>query len=120
MARPRKQVRGKQLVARVMAATIAEMARVGADGLSIEDVAQRADVNKTTIYRRWPTPRRARARRPCSAQPRRSPRPIDTGSLRGDLTEWAREFRRVARSPDMQTIIRLRFGTQGRRAHAPR
>jgi len=42
MARPQKQIRGKQLVARVMAATIAELARSGMDGLSIEDVAVRA------------------------------------------------------------------------------
>jgi AcrR family transcriptional regulator len=113
MARSQKQqVRGKQLVARVMAATIAELARTGIDGLSIEDVAARADVNKTSIYRRWPTPQ-VLARQALECATDASPDPIDTGSLRGDVTEWAREFRRVALSPDMQTVIRLRFGTQG-------
>ena len=113
MAAARKQVRGSELVAKVMAATIAEMARVGAEGLSIEDVAVRADVNKTTIYRRWPTPDvLARQALLCASETHSAP--IDTGSLRGDLSEWAREFRRVARSPDMQTIIRMRFGAPAR------
>jgi AcrR family transcriptional regulator len=113
MAHARKQVRGKQLVAKVMAATLAEMARVGADGLSIEEVALRADVNKTTIYRRWPTPQiLAREALQCASEA--SSAPIDTGSLRGDLAEWARQFRHVARSPDMQTLIRMRFGAQAR------
>jgi AcrR family transcriptional regulator len=85
------------------------MARVGAEGLSIEDVAARADVNKTTIYRRWPTPRLlARDALMCAAEA--SSTTLDTGSLRGDLSAMAREFRRVATSPDMQTIMRLRFG----------
>lgn len=113
MAHARKQVRGKQLVAKVLAATIAEMARVGAEGLSIEDVAVRADVHKTTIYRRWPTPR-VLARQALLCATETSSAPIDTGTLRGDLSEWAREFRRIARSPDMQTIIRMRFGASAR------
>jgi AcrR family transcriptional regulator len=112
MARSDKQVRGKLLVARVMAATIAELARTGMDGLSIEDVAARADVNKTSIYRRWPTPQ-VLAREALACATAASPGAIDTGSLRGDVAQWAREFQRVARSPDMQTIIRLRFGAHG-------
>jgi AcrR family transcriptional regulator len=105
----RKQVRGERLVAKVMSATIAELARVGPDHLSIEDVAERAAVNKTTIYRRWPSPRAlARDALMCAAEG--SSGALDTGSLRGDLAAMAREFRRVATSPDMQTIMRLRFG----------
>jgi AcrR family transcriptional regulator len=113
MAAGGKQVRGKQLVAKVMAATIAEMARVGAEGLSIEDVAVRAEVNKTTIYRRWPTPQ-ALAREALLCASETSSTPIDTGSLRGDMSAWVAEFRRVATSPDMQTIIRMRFGAPAR------
>jgi AcrR family transcriptional regulator len=117
MARARKQIRGKRLVAKVMAAALAEMARVGAEGLSIEDVAERADVNKTTIYRRWPTPEiLARQALLCASES--SSAPLDTGGLRGDLMELAREFRRVAASSDMQTILRMRFagGARGRLA----
>jgi AcrR family transcriptional regulator len=56
MARARKQIRRNELVAKVFQATLAEVGRVGVEHLSIEEVAERADVNKTTIYRRWPTP----------------------------------------------------------------
>jgi AcrR family transcriptional regulator len=107
-ARTRKQVRGKQLVANVMSATIAEMARVGTERLSIEEVAARAAVNKTTIYRRWPTPQ-VLAREALMTASEASACGPDTGSLRGDLAELAREFRRVTTSPDMQTLIRMRF-----------
>ena len=50
----RELVRGEPVVQRVLDATIAEMARVGYRALRIEDVAARAGVNKTTVYRRWP------------------------------------------------------------------
>jgi AcrR family transcriptional regulator len=107
-AAARKQVRGDQLVAKVLGAALAEVARVGVERLSIEDVAARADVNKTTIYRRWPTPDDlAHAALECAAGANSSP--PDTGSLRGDLREFARTFRRIAALPDMKTVMRLRW-----------
>jgi AcrR family transcriptional regulator len=103
-----RQVRGEELVAKVMHAALAEVARVGVERLSIEDVAARAAVNKTTIYRRWPTPEAlARAALACAAESH-TPAP-DTGSLRGDLREFAREFRRIAAQRDMKTVMRLRW-----------
>ncbi len=39
----------------VLSATLDELSEHGFGALSIETVAQRAQVNKTTIYRRWPT-----------------------------------------------------------------
>ncbi len=45
--------RGPKVRAAVLAATLAELYEVGYAGLSIDNVAQRAGVNKTTIYRRW-------------------------------------------------------------------
>jgi AcrR family transcriptional regulator len=39
----------------VTRATAAELARVGYAELRVEDVAAQAGVNKTTIYRRWPS-----------------------------------------------------------------
>lgn len=109
MATGGKQVRGRELVAKVLGAAIAEMASVGPENLSIENVAVRAGVNKTTIYRRWPTPMLlARDALQCATE--KNAPPPDTGSLRGDLSAFARAFRRVAAAPGMQTIIRLRFG----------
>jgi AcrR family transcriptional regulator len=104
----RKQVRGEELVAKVFRATLAEVGRVGVDNLSIEDVAERACVNKTTIYRRWPTPEHlAHAALVCAAEAHSSA--PDTGSLRGDLRAFARAFRRIASSPDMKAIMLLRW-----------
>jgi AcrR family transcriptional regulator len=47
--------RSQQVVEKVRAATMAELARVGFGGLTIEGVAKAANVNRTTIYRRWPS-----------------------------------------------------------------
>jgi AcrR family transcriptional regulator len=111
----RKQVRGDKLVAKVFRATLAEVGRVGIEHLSIEEVAERACVNKTTIYRRWPTTERlAHAALVHAAETRSSP--PDTGSLRGDLRAYVREFRRIAGQPDMKTVLRLRWSGG---AHGP-
>jgi AcrR family transcriptional regulator len=90
---------------------LAEMARVGPEGLSIEEVASRADVNKTTIYRRWPTPRvLAREALVCATEASSSP--PNTGNIREDLAAFATRFRQIASSPGMQAVIRMRLATQ--------
>jgi AcrR family transcriptional regulator len=43
------------VVEKVREATVAELARVGFPGLTVEGVAKAANVNRTTIYRRWPS-----------------------------------------------------------------
>jgi AcrR family transcriptional regulator len=47
--------RSERVVRDVTRATAAELSRVGYAELRVEDVAAQAGVNKTTIYRRWPT-----------------------------------------------------------------
>ncbi|MCQ6271452.1 TetR/AcrR family transcriptional regulator [Pseudarthrobacter sp. R1] len=47
--------RSVQVVEAVRAATVSELARVGYAALTIDGVAKAARVNRTTIYRRWPT-----------------------------------------------------------------
>lgn len=44
-----------QLVDNVLDAALEQLSTKGYEGLSMEEVAERACVNKTTIYRRWPT-----------------------------------------------------------------
>jgi AcrR family transcriptional regulator len=69
----------------VLDATIEALAHSGYQALSFEDVAERAGVSRTTIYRRWPTRQDlARAALLRFAERRSSVFP-DTGSLRGDL-----------------------------------
>ncbi|GAA2372636.1 TetR/AcrR family transcriptional regulator [Dactylosporangium salmoneum] len=45
--------RGAKVRAAVHAATLAELLDKGYAALSVEDIAQRAGVHKTTVYRRW-------------------------------------------------------------------
>ena len=104
-----KQVRGARLVANVLEATIAELSHLGAENLSVENVAERAQVNKTSIYRRWPTPDKlVRA-----ALLRIANEGIvvpDTGSLRTDLSQLIEMFRILLASPQAHALIRMHFG----------
>ena len=45
--------RGRKVHDAVMAATLLELADRGYAAMSVDDVARRAGVNKTTVYRRW-------------------------------------------------------------------
>jgi AcrR family transcriptional regulator len=47
--------RSARIVARVLEVTLEVLGRDGYVGLRVEDVASHAGVNKTTIYRRWPS-----------------------------------------------------------------
>lgn len=47
--------RSARVRASVLDAAFAELRAVGFESLSIDDVARRAGVHKTTVYRRWPT-----------------------------------------------------------------
>ena len=74
----------------VLAATEELLTDVGYDELTVDEVARRAGVHKTTVYRRWPTKPEliADAVREQSAEAVPIP---DTGSLRGDLRQLARD-----------------------------
>ena len=75
----------------VLAATSEMLMDVGYDKMSVEDVAARAGVHKTTVYRRWPTKPQlvADAVRMQSAEVVPIP---DTGTTLGDLQAFAREI----------------------------
>src|SRR6185295_9553640 len=100
--------RSEQVVRRVLDAAILELARSGHAGFRMEAVASRAEVNKTTIYRRWPS-RAAlvtavveRMRTPL----RESPLP-DTGQLEGDLLEAFRRRFAFGRKVEGRAWARL-------------
>jgi AcrR family transcriptional regulator len=71
----------------VLAATFALLGETGLGGVSVDEVARRSGVAKTTIYRHWPT-RSALLLDACSKLTARPPIP-ETGSLRGDLIALA-------------------------------
>lgn len=47
--------RSARVVEAALAATVEELGRVGYTALRVEDIAAKCEVNKTTLYRRWPT-----------------------------------------------------------------
>ncbi|MEU4510626.1 TetR/AcrR family transcriptional regulator [Nonomuraea wenchangensis] len=65
-------------------ATLRLVAEKGYDGLTVEGVAERSGVNKTTIYRWWPS-KAALLGAALVESDVLGFEPIDTGSLRGDL-----------------------------------
>jgi AcrR family transcriptional regulator len=89
--RVRPPGRGPKVRAAVLAATLAELADTGYAALTIENIARRAGVHKTTIYRRW-------ADRDSLVADVLGERialdfPIpDTGSVQGDLRQLAQAF----------------------------
>ena len=104
-----KQVRGDRLVAKVLEATVVELSRSGLENISVESVAERAQVNKTTIYRRWPTPEKLVRAALLRVASENSAVP-DTGSLRADLSKLINSLRGVLASPPTHALIRMHLG----------
>jgi AcrR family transcriptional regulator len=67
----------------ILRATLEELAEIGIEAMSIEGVAARAGVGKTTIYRRWPS-KEELIRAAVSIIHIQTPIP-DTGNLREDV-----------------------------------
>ncbi len=82
-----RQGRAAKVVASVLKATGEELNRVGYANLRVDEVAERAGVNKTTIYRRWPTKAILVSDTLDSHFEVERPMP-DTGSLRGDFLAY--------------------------------
>jgi AcrR family transcriptional regulator len=100
------QARGEPVVRGVMEATMAELAGTGYNALRIEDVAARARVNKTTVYRRWPTKEELVRAALLSVTSGRFG-PPETGSLRTDMLAMARNMVSVIGSCEGQGLFRL-------------
>lgn len=96
--------------AAVLRATGAALAEDGYEALSIEDIARRAGVHKTTVYRRWPSKAElvAEAIRERSAERVAVP---DTGTLLGDLQALARAVAANIGSEDGTAMTRNLIAT---------
>lgn len=81
--------RGEAVTDAVMLATLEELGASGLAKLSIERIAIAAEVNKTSIYRRWPTREALVAGALEYVLVDLEGADVDTGSLRGDLTALA-------------------------------
>ncbi|GAA2825048.1 TetR/AcrR family transcriptional regulator [Nonomuraea rubra] len=79
-------------------ATLRLVAERGYDGLTVEGVAERSGVNKTTIYRWWPSKAALLGAALVESDVLGLDSP-DTGSLRGDLVALVEEVRRLLTEP---------------------
>ncbi|MET0403686.1 MAG: TetR/AcrR family transcriptional regulator [Cystobacter sp.] len=95
----------------VLDATIEQLVAVGYAALRVEDVAARAGVNKTTIYRRWPTKPELVTAALRSITFERLVIP-DTGTLRGDLLEVGRHMATAMGSKEGRAFRRIVFAEE--------
>jgi AcrR family transcriptional regulator len=89
----------------VLRCVLDELAEHGLEGLRVERVAARAEVNKTSIYRRWPTREalvEAALARVHGAVAREAG---DRGSLRADLEALARSAAALLASPQGRALM---------------
>lgn len=99
-----RQGRAAKVVASVLKATGEELNRVGYANLRIDEVAARAGVNKTTIYRRWPT--KAILVSETLGSHFQAERPLpDTGSLRGDFLAYLANLVTLSRTAMWRGIL---------------
>ena len=89
----------------VFGATLAELASEGYDRMSVEGVALRAGVHKTTVYRRWGTKDRLLAEALREAAESRIEVP-DTGDVGDDLRALARTIRATLSSREGMATVR--------------
>jgi AcrR family transcriptional regulator len=87
----------------VLATTFALMSESGIGGVSVDEVARRSGVAKTSIYRHWPS-RSALLLDACSQLSAR-PEVPDTGSLPGDLLALASYLATQLRTARWPTIL---------------
>ncbi|MGH0032799.1 MAG: TetR/AcrR family transcriptional regulator [Myxococcota bacterium] len=109
--------RSARVRSQVMAATIDVLAKSGVAGLSVEAVAARAGVNKSTIYRRWPTLADLVTEAIGDLQQARIPLP-DTGALASDLRALLAQARALLTSADGRALAHAALGTPASAAAA--
>ncbi len=101
-----KSHRGESVVRDVLDAVREEIAKVGFSAMRIENVALRAEVAKTTIYRRWPK-KEDLLFELLQSMTSGSWEIPESGSFRTDLLAIARHLRCVMTSTDGQAIARV-------------
>ncbi|MDP9867806.1 MULTISPECIES: TetR/AcrR family transcriptional regulator [Streptosporangium] len=105
--------RGPKVRAAVLSATLAELAETGYAGLTVDNVAQRAGVHKTTVYRRWKD-REALVLDALTEQVAADIPIPDTHAVETDLRELARSLVRMLTSPADRAVTIAMFSDAAR------
>ncbi|MEU2157662.1 TetR/AcrR family transcriptional regulator C-terminal ligand-binding domain-containing protein [Streptomyces sp. NPDC019396] len=102
---PRTRRRPEEVRAAVHQAVIDLLSDPEGADLTIPAIAQRADVNHTSVYRRWGSREALLADVVITRLERDWPL-VDTGTLRGDLTAWAEAGVASIRKPEGRLLVR--------------
>ncbi|MFD1539862.1 TetR/AcrR family transcriptional regulator [Nonomuraea guangzhouensis] len=105
--------RGAKVLAAVHAATLAELAEKGYAALTVDGVAQRAGVHKTTVYRRWKDRESLVVDALAGHVAADVPIP-DTGTFEADLTVLARALVRLMTAPSARALLAAVFSDAAR------
>lgn len=110
---PRARVGGRsaRVVATVLHTTLEVLGSEGYGGLRIEDVAARAGVNKTTIYRRWPS--RADLVVAALTELAAPPHGVATGQLEEDLLAMFLTATTLRSTPAGRGVVRALIAERG-------
>jgi AcrR family transcriptional regulator len=104
--KPRLGGRSTRVREAVLNAAFAELGEKGYGGFSMEAVAQRSGVHKTTVYRRWPT-RDALVIDALDSRSDRNAASIpDTGALRGDLRAFGEDVFAKLTAPHGKAMLK--------------
>ncbi|OEJ35227.1 TetR/AcrR family transcriptional regulator [Streptomyces subrutilus] len=95
---------GPRRKAEIFTATLDMLGSLGYDSLTVEGVAQRSGVNKTTIYRWWSSKSELLRDALLHSHILRFEL-ADTGSLRGDLTELAVQLQDLLADEHRRTVV---------------
>lgn len=106
------QPRGEAFTRAVLEVTLAQLAEVGFERLSIPRVAEVAGVNKTSIYRRWPSKPDLLRDALAVAMSHADHAPA-TGDLRADLVGLARTVATFTQSQTGTAVIRILLAEGG-------
>lgn len=88
----------------MLTATLAALQEDGFAGLTVENVAQRSGVHRTTVHRRWPSRSSLVADALLEVSGSQVPVP-NTGRVRADLRRFARDVRDAISTPLAKAIV---------------
>jgi AcrR family transcriptional regulator len=100
--------RGAPVVRKVLEVTLEQLAMVGFERLSVPKVATLAGVNKTSVYRRWPT-KSELVRAALTLSMEHTLVAPETGDIRSELIGLARLAGDFIESPSGMGVLRMLF-----------
>lgn len=101
--------RGEPVEAALLTRTLEELVRHGVDGVSVDRIARAAEVNKTSVYRRFGSRERLIAAALERVAVDLGGKLADRGSLRSELAFVAEEVATLLRSPLGRSLARVAF-----------